>query len=142
MGGSNLSRAIRETQGKIHVLECIESAGVIMEDDSITLRCLYNKMEALNHQQHSYWWNKSKSAWIEDGDRNTKYFHSPIRHRKTRNWIHFLIMRGNKWLTKKTSPIALSSGMTTYGTIMILVGMVIGVFALCPIKLMQPRWLL
>lgn len=89
MCGSNLSRAIRETKGKIHVLECIESAGVIMEDDSITLQCLYNKMEALNRQQHSYWWNKSKSAWIEDGDRNTKYFHSLVRHRKTRNWIHF-----------------------------------------------------
>ena len=32
-----------------------------IEEEMATLQCFYNKMEALNHQQHLFWWNKAKT---------------------------------------------------------------------------------
>lgn len=89
-------------------MEGKESDDVILDNESITLPCFYNRMEALNRQQHLFWRNKAKAAWIEGGDKNTKYFHSLIKNWKCKNFIHSVVDNDGHQLTEQKDIAACS----------------------------------
>lgn len=40
------------------------------------LDCLYNKLQRVVRQINLKGWVKAKGKWIQDGDRNTKFYHN------------------------------------------------------------------
>ncbi|GMI87106.1 hypothetical protein HRI_002379900 [Hibiscus trionum] len=48
-------------------------------------------------QEESLWFQKSRSQWIEQGDRNTKYFHAKTLSRRRKNSIKMLRLDNGAW---------------------------------------------
>ena len=42
------------------------------------------------HQEELYWRQRSRISWLQDGDRNTRYFHAMASQRKRNNHIKSL----------------------------------------------------
>ncbi|XP_039042397.1 uncharacterized protein LOC120181302 [Hibiscus syriacus] len=52
--------------------------------------------EILDHEE-LLWYQKSRSEWIQDGDRNTKFFHSRTLARRQSDRIQALKIQSNEW---------------------------------------------
>lgn len=48
-------------------------------------------------QEKILWFQKSRMAWLMNGDRNTKYFHSRVKARRKTNRIESLLMGDEGW---------------------------------------------
>lgn len=61
------------------------------EKDSSFLRTLEeelrNEFERILVQEELYWFQKSKFDWINQGDRNTRFYHAQTLSRRRRNCI-------------------------------------------------------
>lgn len=53
---------------------------------------------ALNREIHIKWWPRTKVQWVEEGDKNTKYFHNLVRLRKRLNTVRLLKLDNGKCL--------------------------------------------
>lgn len=59
-------------------------------DGSMTLEQIYvlRKELILAYQnEETYWHDKSRNQWLQEGDRNTRFFHASTKTRYARNWI-------------------------------------------------------
>ncbi|WOL07573.1 hypothetical protein Cni_G16317 [Canna indica] len=92
----NLEKSLEETSRKLRELEFKEEIGALSEEDMLYMRSLSNKILALTRQIKMKWWSKSMKKWIEEGDKNTKYFHSSVMLRRKRNQIDMLIQEGKQ----------------------------------------------
>ncbi|KAK8656389.1 hypothetical protein V6N13_098342 [Hibiscus sabdariffa] len=52
--------------------------------------------QVLSHEE-SLWFQKSRSRWIESGDRNTRYFHASVMQRRLHNAITALKDDNGDW---------------------------------------------
>jgi len=59
---------------------------------------LQNQLVVTLYQEECLWFQKSQSQWIEDGDRNTKYYHSKTIIRRRRNKIMTLRDNDGVWI--------------------------------------------
>ena len=46
-----------------------------------------HELNKLLHQEELYWRQRSRVAWLRDGDRNTRFFHASASHRRRVNII-------------------------------------------------------
>lgn len=53
---------------------------------------LRKEIEEVLTRKELLWFQQSRSDWLQNGDRNTSYFHSPTLERRNRNMIEGLIM--------------------------------------------------
>ncbi|OMO67876.1 reverse transcriptase [Corchorus capsularis] len=56
-------------------------------DCSLLKQC-ERDLNLLYKQEETLWWQRSRSLWLRDGDKNTKYFHSTATLRKRRSCIN------------------------------------------------------
>ncbi|CAH9113540.1 unnamed protein product [Cuscuta epithymum] len=56
-----------------------------------------SKLHALLHQQHTYWKQRAKQHWLNEGDHNTRFFHHQASRRKRKNYISKLRDLTGKW---------------------------------------------
>ena len=48
---------------------------------------LQEQWEELCSREEMYWRQKSRELWLQDGDRNTKFFHNSAKQKRTSNTI-------------------------------------------------------
>ncbi|KAJ6672520.1 hypothetical protein OIU85_013819 [Salix viminalis] len=88
---SHITRRVEEARkewGKCQIdLDANPSnAGLRMQE-----RRLAHQYNQLLNDEESYFRQKSRIQWLSQGDRNTKFFHRSVLHRRSRNTIHRLI---------------------------------------------------
>ncbi|WOL04830.1 hypothetical protein Cni_G13552 [Canna indica] len=83
----SVEESLKSTLEKIGVLEEIDAHGNCNDSDLDRLKILNNKAMALSRQVHTKAWAKSRHRWLEQNDKNTKFFHSLIKFRKRANAV-------------------------------------------------------
>ncbi|KAL4387754.1 hypothetical protein GQ457_09G023660 [Hibiscus cannabinus] len=58
---------------------------------------LKRELDVVLAQEESLWHQKARSSWIENGDRNTRFFHTSVMARRKRNTIRMLRIDGH-WI--------------------------------------------
>jgi hypothetical protein len=61
-------------------------------------RNLQQELMLVLKQEEAVWFQKSRSQWIKDGDRNTRYYHVKTINRRRRNRIIMLKNDQNDWV--------------------------------------------
>lgn len=46
--------------------------------------------EELCKREEEYWWHKSHELWLKEGDKNTKFFHMLVKHKRAANTIFYI----------------------------------------------------
>lgn len=75
-----------------------EEGGVEKEWDATKRRRLNAEFWDSVHRKESLIVQKARARWIQQGDRNTKYFHNSVKVRQRRNQIE-MIRAGDRWLS-------------------------------------------
>ncbi|WOL14805.1 hypothetical protein Cni_G23586 [Canna indica] len=73
-------------------LEKYDEDGISSEQDICKIKCLANKIMALNRQVHIKWWSKAKINWMEENNKNTKFFHNLAKFKRSGNDITYIKM--------------------------------------------------
>ncbi|WOK97061.1 hypothetical protein Cni_G05769 [Canna indica] len=82
-----IEKELKSAKVELEIIDRLDESGMRREADIIKMRCLSNKMKALSKQLHLKWWSKSRSKWMEENDKNTKFFHNLAKLKKSKNAI-------------------------------------------------------
>ncbi|WOL01302.1 hypothetical protein Cni_G10018 [Canna indica] len=74
--------------------DLLDEASQCNDMDICKMRSLSNKIMALNSQVHIKWWSKARSRWLEENDKNTKFFHDLTRFKRSKNIIPSIVVDG------------------------------------------------
>ncbi|XP_038977290.1 uncharacterized protein LOC120107861 [Phoenix dactylifera] len=87
----NIFRRIEESEEAIAGLQAQEAlGGSLAEEEMGELRSLLSLHDSLLRQQEIFWRQKSRVQWIQEGDRNTRFFHQSTVIRRHRNRIRVI----------------------------------------------------
>jgi len=67
---------------------------VLSEDDLTELRDNTSNLRSLSRMNASICWHQSRLLWLQEGDANSKYFHSVMVGRRRGNVISSLHVNG------------------------------------------------
>ncbi|KAJ0983713.1 hypothetical protein J5N97_011968 [Dioscorea zingiberensis] len=97
MGHSGkLETKIKQIEEQITQIESRECTNTTNRDIWKTLRPLYMRHQAYLRQHTTYWAQKSRLQWMQNGDCNTKYFHQATKnHRNNNRILHIKDKVGN-----------------------------------------------
>ncbi|KAK1307044.1 hypothetical protein QJS10_CPA10g01342 [Acorus calamus] len=87
----HLPTRIHETHGKLEELITMEAAGSRGGDLTDQMKGTSNLLAALQRQQEIYWAQRSRVRWLQEGDRNTRFFHAKASQRRSHNRISIII---------------------------------------------------
>lgn len=90
---SNISRRIQELEKKLLSLQHQITDEDLREEELSTRRQLTHLLKC--DQEH--WAQRAKLNWIKNGDRNNKFFHAMVKHRRSKNRIHALLDNNGNW---------------------------------------------
>ena len=79
----NISRELAKSRSQLEEL-------MSMNADRQEIRNITDKMNELIYQEEMMWLQRSRILWLEEGDRNTKYFQSKAVWRARKNKIREL----------------------------------------------------
>lgn len=65
--------------------------------DSKGIKEVENQIERLLRDEEIYWRQRSKALWLQNRDRNTKFFHGKASDRRRRNLIEGILDQNNFW---------------------------------------------
>ncbi|KAE8733708.1 Cyclin/Brf1-like TBP-binding protein, putative isoform 2 [Hibiscus syriacus] len=88
---------ISDLELKIQKLEVDAHHGLLGSNSKTEheLRVLRSELWRLYKIEEQIWFQKSRSKWVEDGDRNTRYFHTCASIRRKRNALNALLVNGS-----------------------------------------------
>ena len=103
----NIGKQIADTKLELQQAETLAIQGA----NAANLQILRTKLNSLFDKEEKMWRQRSRSLWLANGDRNTKYFHSRATQRRRRNHIHSL--RDNSGIVHDTTE-DMASLLTNY----------------------------
>ncbi|XP_058756417.1 uncharacterized protein LOC131629650 [Vicia villosa] len=59
---------------------------------------LQKELSTILKQEELIWFQRAKTNWLKDGDRNTRYYHMKASTRRKRNKIHMLKDKNGTWV--------------------------------------------
>ena len=62
---------------------------------------IMRELEMLEEQEQIMWMQKSRTNWIIQGDRNTKYYHTVTARRRLRNRITRILNEQGLWVQRQ-----------------------------------------
>jgi hypothetical protein len=76
----------------------LEELRPLTDDASVAARIgLEKEMDELLYREEIMWMQRSRIAWLREGDRNTKYFHRRASWRRRKNKIRRLKREDGSW---------------------------------------------
>lgn len=66
-------------------------------------KTLQQELHTILHQEELMWFQRSRAAWMHDGDRNTKYYQIKAANRKRKNCMHVLRNEQGRWIEDESS---------------------------------------
>ena len=63
---------------------------------------LRGQIQSLKNREESMWKQRSRNAWLKEGDSNTRYFHCRVTQRNHRNFIEGLEDESGLWEVDET----------------------------------------
>jgi hypothetical protein len=102
MGWSNrkygrMDELIKEKSAKLLSLQCSSSPAVAGH-----IKKLQQEIDGLLEKEEVFWKQRAKQHWLRYGDRNTRYFHSWLQHRRKTNHIWTICdEQGRVWRKKR-----------------------------------------
>jgi hypothetical protein len=89
----NVPRQIKELHLNIHNLK----NKVPTKDDIDQIHQLENKLDDLLRHEETWWAQRAKANWLQQGDKNSTFFHYKASQRKRKNKINFITThQGNR----------------------------------------------
>ncbi|KAK8656386.1 hypothetical protein V6N13_098339 [Hibiscus sabdariffa] len=87
---------------KKNLIARLRSIDRVLQHRNLTFLCDLDKelqaaLEQVPSHEESFWFKKSRSCWIEFGDRNTRYFHASVMQRLRHNAITALKDDNGAW---------------------------------------------
>jgi hypothetical protein len=64
---------------------------------SAQIKILKMEVNELLEKEEVYWKQRARIAWLKEGDRNTKFFHSKATQRQKKNMVKGLIDKEGRW---------------------------------------------
>lgn len=75
----------------IHIQQALEvEQSAAMPDLQHTMTLKGNLMDAYKEEE-SFWSQKSRDRWLEEGDQNTQFFHVSVKASRKRKRLDFLV---------------------------------------------------
>ncbi|XP_028798620.1 uncharacterized protein LOC114754051 [Neltuma alba] len=93
----NARRQVEQLTQKLK--EC--TSGSLNEQSRAEAESLIQQIEEAWDREEKYWWQRSRVNWLQDGDRNTKFFHSSTIQRRIKNKVTKLKSDDGRWLEEE-----------------------------------------
>jgi hypothetical protein len=76
----------------------LEALSLLTDAESVAKKeVLSREMDELLYREEIMWLQRSRVAWLREGDRNTKYFHRRASWRRKKNWVCKLKRPDGSW---------------------------------------------
>ncbi|KAL0457799.1 UNVERIFIED_CONTAM: hypothetical protein Slati_0407100 [Sesamum latifolium] len=93
----HIRRRVKDIEGK---LVCLESDPISAEDNLLRSRLRRDLEETLSREE-IMWKQRGKAQWLQEGDRNTPFFHARASARKRKNSITRLRDNIGEWCSSR-----------------------------------------
>ena len=90
----NLPAWILSLKDKIASLDLKEESSVLSDHEIQELHGLSEDLFSLSRVNSSICWQQSRVQWLKEGDANSKFFHSVMSGKRSRNAIPFILLNG------------------------------------------------
>lgn len=95
----NIFEKAKLIEAEIGNLQQKEERGCASSDEAIRIRCLTAEYHNFMRAHEIFWQQKSRIMWVNQGDRNTKFFHRSTIVRRARNLITSIRGDSGEFLT-------------------------------------------
>lgn len=89
----NRKQYLQALQENLHTLKQAPPS----RQTSTDMRVMEKKIEEFLRDEELYWQQRSRTTWLQAGDRNTKYFHAKASSRRQWNLIEGIWTKSGKW---------------------------------------------
>ncbi|KAH7685642.1 DNase I-like protein [Dioscorea alata] len=78
----------------LEALDVVSESRGLTDSEAVQQRDMFVRLEEIRKQEETYWKQRSRLQWLNDGDENTKFFHAIANGRRNRNFIPRILTNG------------------------------------------------